>query len=94
MTGILLHTTSTTSLAIDKVDDVISCTTSIVARNNKSIMVTRVGEGRVERKKERGWWGGGEEGGEKERDVLLFRFRASLWKELECGEPPDTKPAS
>ena len=32
--------------------------------------------------------------GEREGDVLLFRFSASLWKELECGEPPDTKPAS
>ena len=48
--------------------------------------------GRIRR--EKGRKGAREREREREGDVLLFRFSASLWKELECGEPPDTKPAS
>ena len=41
MTGVLLHMTMTISLAVDKVNDVISLTTSIVAGINKCV-VTQV----------------------------------------------------
>ena len=50
------------------------------------------------KRREKGSVGGGREkereGVGGEGDVLLFRFSVSLWKELECGEAPDTKPAS